>query len=96
MKYQYKCGCGKKEAHKNRSMIICKGSTRYWNHLEDFRNCTGEHSAVNAHGTQLRDLISSGLTRWRFTVYSMYDVNAVEESGRDPVSKHRIQPGCEK
>ena len=39
------------------------GSTRYWNDLEDYWPHAGGRSAVNAIGTQLRDLISSGLTR---------------------------------
>ena len=36
---------------------------------------------MNAIGTQLRDPINSGLTRWRMA-----------ELGRNPVSKHQIQP----
>ena len=39
------------------------GSTRYWKYLEDFWPCAGGLSAVNAIGTQLRDLIDSGLTQ---------------------------------
>ena len=66
----------------------CKGSTDYWNYPEDYWPCAGGLSAVNAIGTQLRDLISSGLTRWRLTVY----VDAVADSERNPVSKHQIQP----
>ena len=31
-------------------------------------SCAGGLSAVNAIGTQLRDLINSGLTRWRMVV----------------------------
>ena len=45
---------------------------------------------MNAIGTQLREPINSGLTPWRLTVY----VDAVAESGRNPVSKHQIQSGC--
>ena len=37
-------------------------------YLEGYWPCTGRLSAVNAIGTQLRDLINSGLTRWRLTV----------------------------
>ena len=57
--------CGKSEAHVNWSMVTCKGSTRNWNYLEDYWPCVGGLSAVNAIGTQLRDPINSGLTRWR-------------------------------
>ena len=44
---------------------------------------------MNAIGTQLRDLINSGLTRWRMAVSYM---DAAAELGRNPVSKHQIQP----
>ena len=45
---------------------------------------------MNTIGTQLRDPINSGLTRWRMAV-SQKDVAA--ELGRNPVvSKHQIQP----
>ena len=44
---------------------------------------------MNAIGTQLRDLINSGLTRWRMAVSLM---DAAAELGRNPVSKHQIQP----
>ena len=44
---------------------------------------------MNAIGTQLRDLINSGLTRWRMAVSQM---DAAAELGRNPVSKHQIQP----
>ena len=71
------------------------------NRTHDFRTsrCAGyllDHSgdeglsAVNAIGTQLRDLINSELIRWRLTV----SIEAVAESGRNPVSKHQIQPEC--
>ena len=43
------------------------GSTRYWNYLENYWPYAGGLSAVNAIGTQLRDAINSGLTRWRMT-----------------------------
>ena len=39
-----------------------------WNYLEVFWPCAGGLSAVNAIGTQLRDPINSGLTRWRMAV----------------------------
>ena len=44
---------------------------------------------MNAIGTQLRDPINSGLTRWRMAVSKM---DAAAELGRNPVSKHQIQP----
>ena len=47
---------------------------------------------VNAIGTQLRDLINSGLTRWRMEVYER--MKAAAEIGRNPVKKHPIQPEC--
>ena len=61
-------GCGKER----RALIVrgdnCKGSTRSSNYLEDYWPCAGGLSAVNAIGTQLRDPINSGLTRWRMAV----------------------------
>ena len=89
--------------------------------------CAGGLSAVNAIGTQLRDPINSGLTRWRcccfshsahwlptrkkvlYTVanpargllnrekkekkvYGGFIMDAAAELGRNPVSKHQIQP----
>ena len=39
-----------------------------WDYFEVYWPCAGGFSAVNAIGTQLRDLISSGLTRWRTAV----------------------------
>ena len=45
---------------------------------------------MNAIGTQLRDLINSGLTRWRMAVINEY-MDAAAELGRNPVSKHQIQ-----
>ena len=64
-----------------------KGSTRYSNYLEDYWPFAGALSAMNAIGTQLRDPIDSGPTRWRWTMYVDYD--AATESGRNPVSKHQ-------
>ena len=47
---------------------------------------------MNAIGTQLRDPINSGLTRWRMGVVNKY-MDAAAELGRNPVvSKHWIQP----
>ena len=47
---------------------------------------------MNAIGTQLRDPINSGLTRWRMAVSQM---DAAAELGRNPVSKHHIEPEYE-
>ena len=46
---------------------------------------------MNAIGTQLRDPINSRLTRWRMIGVNK-EMDAAAELGRDPVSKHRIQP----
>ena len=43
---------------------------------------------MNAIGTQLRDPINLGLIRWRMAV----SLDAAAELGRNPVSKHQIQP----
>ena len=68
-----------------------KGSTRYWKYHENCWPCSGGLSAVNVIGTQLRDAISSRLTRWRMAVLNKeIDYDAAAESGRDPVSKHSI------
>ena len=39
---------------------------------------------MNVIGTQLRDPMNLGLTRWR--------MDAAAEFGRNPVSEHQIQP----
>ena len=44
---------------------------------------------MNVIDTQWRDPINSGLTRWRMAVSLM---DAAAELGRNPVSKHQIQP----
>ena len=46
---------------------------------------------MNAIGTQLRDPINSGLTQWRMAVLNK-QMDAAAEFGRNPVSKHQIQP----
>ena len=46
---------------------------------------------MNVIGTQLRDPINSGLTRWRMAVLNK-EMDAAAELGRDAVSKHQIQP----
>ena len=61
------------------------------NYLEVYWPSAGGFSAVNAIGTQLRDPISSGLTLWRMAVLNKY-VDVAAELGRNPVSKHQIQP----
>ena len=56
------------------------------NYLEVYWPRAGVLSAVNAIGTQLRDPMNLGLTRWR----NIVDVAA--ELGRNPVvSKHQIR-----
>ena len=60
-------GCGKE-----RRIIIgpwgFAKAAPVWNYLEVYWPCAGGLSAVNAIGTQLRDPIDSGLTRWRMAV----------------------------
>ena len=46
---------------------------------------------MNAIGAQLRDPINSGLTQWRIAVFNN-KMDAAAELGRNPVSKHQIQP----
>ena len=46
---------------------------------------------MNAIGTQLLDPINSGLIRWRMAVLSAL-MDAAAELGRNPISKHQIQP----
>ena len=46
---------------------------------------------MNAIGTQLRDPINSGLTRWRMVVLNKY-MDAAAGLGRDPASKYQTQP----
>ena len=46
---------------------------------------------MNAIGTQLRDPINSGLTRWRMAVINE-QMDAAAKLGRNSVSKHQIQP----
>ena len=46
---------------------------------------------MNDIGTQLRDPINSGLARWRMAVLNK-EMDAAAELGRNPVSKHQIQP----
>ena len=46
---------------------------------------------MNANGTQLRDPINSKLARWRMAFFKQI-MDAATEVGRNPVSKHQIQP----
>ena len=46
---------------------------------------------MNVIGTQLRDPIISGLSRWRMAVINE-EMDAAAELRRNPVSKHQIQP----
>ena len=57
-----------KGAHQLVHGDLQNGCTHYWNYLEGHWPCAGGLSAVNAIGTQLRDPINSGLTRWRMAV----------------------------
>ena len=72
-------------------MVACKMAALVWNYLEFYMPCAGGLSAVNAIGTQLRDPINSRLTRWRMAVLKEI-MDAAAELGRNPVSKHQIQP----
>ena len=64
--YQYNSACGKREAHHNWSMVVheeaapAPGTT-----LMTSGPVRPDSSAVNAIGTQIRDLINPGLTQWR-------------------------------
>ena len=61
------------------------------NYLEIYWPRAGGLSAVHAIGTQLRDPINSGLTRWGMVVINE-QMDAAAELGRNPVSKQQIQP----
>ena len=47
-------------------------------------------AVVNTIGTQLRDPINSGLTRWRMAFLNKY-MNAAGQIRRNPISKHHFQ-----
>ena len=72
-------------------MVTCKNAPLVRNYLEVYWPCAGGLSAVNAIGTQLRDPINAGLTRWRLVVLNI-TMDAAAEVGRSPVCKHQIQP----
>ena len=80
-----------REAYINWSMVTCKKATLVRNYLEVYWPCAGGLSAGNAIGTQLRDPINSGLTRWRLAVSNII-MDAAAKIGRNPVCKHQIQP----
>ena len=52
----------------NWSMVTSAKAAPVWKYLEVYWPCAGGISAVNVIGTQLRDPINSGLTRWRMAV----------------------------
>ena len=72
-------------------MVTCKKVTLVRNYLEVYWPCADGLSAGNAIGTQLRDQINSGLTRWRLAILNII-MDAAAEIGRNPVCKHQIQP----
>ena len=59
-------GCGKREAHNNRSMVKPEKAATIapTTLIEDYLPCAGGPSVVNAICTQLHDLMKSGLTRF--------------------------------
>ena len=59
-----------REANMNQSMVIQRQNVRYWNYREDYWPCAGVPTAVNVIGTQLRDPMNSGLTRWCMAVFN--------------------------
>ena len=71
-------------------MVTAK-TTLVRNYLEVYWPCAGGLSVVNAIGTQLRDPINSGLSRWRLAALDII-MDAAAEIGRNPVNKHQIQP----
>ena len=68
-----------------------KGSTRYWNYLENYWPCAGGLSAMNDIGTQLRDLINSELARWRMHGVLHKKMDAAAEIGRN-LDTHILPP----
>ena len=59
---------GKRGAHSLVHGDLQNSSTHYRNYLEVYWPFAGGLLAVNAIGTQMRDPINSGLTRWRVAV----------------------------
>ena len=74
---------GKRDAHYLVHGDLQNGSTRYWNYLEIYWPCVGRLSAVNAIGTQLRDPINLGLTRWRVAVQINGRRHGIGEESRE-------------
>ena len=66
-------------------------STRYSSSLENYSSCAGEFSAINAIDTQLRKPDKLGTDPMAVDGIRL---DAVAESGRNPASKHQIQPEC--
>ena len=60
-------------------------------YLEVYWLCAGGLSPVDAIGTQLGDPTNPGLIRCRMAVLNKY-MDAAAELGRNPVSKHQVQP----
>ena len=57
------------EENTHTNMVTCQGKAALVrNYFEIYWSCAGVLSAVNAIGTQLRDPINSGLTRWSMAV----------------------------
>ena len=74
------------------SSLVNVMTIRHTTSSEVYWPCAGGLSAVNAIGTQLREPINSGLTRWRMAVLNK-EMDAAAELGRNPVRKHQIEPG---
>ena len=87
--YYMSSGCRKREAHNNWSMVIPEKAAPVTQTTSRLLPCADGLWAVSV-GAQLRDPINTGLTRWRSAVH----MDAVAESGRNPVSKPPIQPEC--
>ena len=65
--YQNSLGAGKERRTLRQHNYLKKGSTRHWNYVEDYilGNCTRRTLGSERHiGTQLGDLMNSGLARW--------------------------------
>ena len=73
-------------AHCTNSGCGKRGAYIYWELLALY-----QFSVVNAL-TQLRDLINSGLARWRMVL--LEPVAESGKGGQNPVSKYQIQLGC--
>ena len=56
------------EENNSNQQVVQIDVQQFIHYLEVYWPCAGGLSAVNAIGTQLRDPINSGLTRWRMAV----------------------------